>query len=154
MEFFHGIVALLAFGLLVLSGLVTWLYVQQTRLLSAVNSLAIAISTPPPVFTTPPPSAEPVIVHKMEEDGEETTPEEEDDRVSVYEEESVASTVENEEEPEVKQEEVADAPHGDEDVDYSKKTIAELRDLLTTKGIPYNKSDKKSVLLSLLRATA
>ena len=154
MEFFHGIVALLAFGLLVLSGLVTWLYVQQTRLLSAVNSLAIAISTPPPVFTTPPPPAEPVIVHKVEEEEETAAPEEVDDRVSVYEEESIVSSSE-EEEPVIKQEEPeATAPHGEEDVDYSKKTIAELRDLLTAKGIPYNKSDKKSVLLSLLRATA
>jgi hypothetical protein len=147
MEFFHGIIALLAFGLLVLSGLVTWLYVQQTRLLSAVNSLAIAISTPPPVL--PPP--EPVTIHKVEE--ETPVAEVEDDRVSVYEEESVVSSSE-EEEPVIKQEEEATAPHGEEDVDYSKKTIADLRDLLNAKGIPFNKSDKKSVLLSLLRATA
>lgn len=149
MEFFHGIIALLAFGLLVLSGLVTWLYVQQTRLLSAVNSLAIAISTPPPVL--PPP--EPVTIHKVEveEEGVETA-DGVDDRVSVYEEESVVSS--EEEEPAIKQEEEATAPHGEEDVDYSKKTIADLRDLLNAKGIPFNKSDKKSVLLSLLRATA
>jgi hypothetical protein len=146
MEFFHGIIALLAFGLLVLSGLVTWLYVQQTRLLSAVNSLAIAISTPPPVL--PPP--EPVTIHKVEE--ETPVAEVEDDRVSVYEEESVASS--SEEEPVIKEEPEATAPHGEEDVDYSKKTIADLRDLLSAKGIPFNKSDKKSVLLSLLRATA
>jgi len=143
MEFFHGIVALLAFVVLILAGMVAWLYMQQTRLLQAVNALAIAISTPPP----------PMLVAEPQKE-ESSTPEpaappadaEEDDRVSVYEDEDDEST---EVEAETKQSE--DVP---EIVDYTKRTIAELRDLLTQKGIPFNKSDKKTTLVSLIQATA
>jgi hypothetical protein len=39
-------------------------------------------------------------------------------------------------------------------VDYEKKTAAELRDLLTAKGIPFGKRDAKSVLVQLIKATA
>jgi hypothetical protein len=38
--------------------------------------------------------------------------------------------------------------------DLDKKTSAELRELLTTRGIPFGKRDAKSVLLQLLKATA
>jgi len=42
-----------------------------------------------------------------------------------------------------------------EDVDdLQGKTTAELRDLLSKKGIPYGKRDSKSVLLQLLKASA
>jgi hypothetical protein len=137
MEFFHGIVALLAFVVLVLAGMVAWLYMQQTRILQAVNALAIAISTPPPTMLTAelPKPEEPVP----------NTEEVVDDRVSVYEEEEESVVPEEEETG------GADVP---EIVDYNKKTIAELRDLLTQKGIPFNKSDKKTVLVSLIQATA
>jgi hypothetical protein len=143
MEFFHGIVALLAFVVLVLAGMVAWLYMQQTRLLQAVNALAIAISTPPPMLAPEPSKA----IEEMpvrEEEG--PAAQEEDDRVSVYEEEeddastSVGEETGGEEVPEI--------------VDYTKKTMADLRDLLTKKGIPFNKSDKKTTLVSLIQATA
>jgi hypothetical protein len=39
-------------------------------------------------------------------------------------------------------------------VDYEKKTAAELKDLLTQKGIPFGKRDAKPVLVKLLQATA
>lgn len=141
MEFFHGIVALLAFVMLVLAGMVAWLYMQQTRLLQAVNALAIAISTPPPpmLVADPPKEEEAETAPAPAPDGEV------DDRVSVYEdEEEEESTVAEE----TKAEEVTEI------VDYNKRTIAELRDLLTQKGIPFNKSDKKTTLVSLLQATA
>lgn len=141
MEFFHGIVALLAFVVLVLAGMVAWLYMQQTRLLQAVNALAIAISTPPPpmLIAEPPKEESPA--------PEEAAPAEEvDDRVSVYEnEEETESTV---------VEETKESGEVTEIVDYNKRTMAELRDLLTQKGIPFNKSDKKTTLVSLLQATA
>lgn len=142
MEFFHGIVALLAFVVLVLAGMVAWLYMQQTRLLQAVNALAIAISTPPPpmLIAEPPKAVEETPV--AEETG--GAPDEEDDRVSVYEEEDESTVVE----------ETKDSGEVGEIVDYTKKTIAELRDLLTQKGIPFNKSDKKTTLVSLIQATA
>jgi hypothetical protein len=130
MEFFHGVVALLAFGLLVLSGLVAWLYMQQTRLLAAVNTIAIAISSSSVMLER---EEEPV--KEVEEIKEETPPikeEEEDDRVSVDD----------------------DGEEDDVDTNYSKKTIKELREVLTTRGIPFNKGDKKTDLLSLLAATS
>jgi hypothetical protein len=34
------------------------------------------------------------------------------------------------------------------------KTAAQLREMLTAKGIPYSKSDKKSTLISLLQAAS
>lgn len=68
----------------------------------------------------------------------EPEPEVEDDR------ESVEETPETKEEVEVV-----------EDIDdLQGKTTAELRDLLSKKGIPYGKRDSKSVLLQLLKASA
>lgn len=134
MESFHGIVALLAFVLLVVTGMVAWLYMQQTRLLQAVNALAIAVATPPERF-------EEMIEHPHPLPP--IDPPEVDDRVSVYEEEDKESIVED-----------SGVETIDEDTDFSKKTVLELRDLLTKKGIPFNKSDKKPMLVSLLRATS
>jgi hypothetical protein len=66
-------------------------------------------------------------------EAEEVEPEVEDDRVSVQKEEV----------------EVV------EDVDdLQTKTTAELRELLSKKGLPYGKRDSKSVLLQLLKASA
>jgi hypothetical protein len=70
---------------------------------------------------------------KAEPPAEEVEPEVEDDRVSVQKEEV----------------EVV------EDVDdLQSKTTAELRELLSKKGLPYGKRDSKSVLLQLLKASA
>jgi hypothetical protein len=68
----------------------------------------------------------------------EPEPEVEDDR------ESVEETPETKEEVEVVE----------EIDDLQGKTTAELRDLLSKKGIPYGKRDSKSVLLQLLKASA
>jgi hypothetical protein len=51
-----------------------------------------------------------------------------------------------------KVEDVAPAPSADDDV--AGKTIAQLRDMLTAKGIPFNKSDKKTTLISLVQVSA
>lgn len=140
MEFLHGIVALLAFVVMMLAGMTAWLYMKQARLLQAVNTLAIAISTPPP----PPPIPFEEVIQQPAVD--EQLHQEEDDRVSVHEESDDESSVE-----------ISPAPpapeHHDEDTDFGKKTIAELRSLLSAKGIPFNKSDKKPTLISLLQAT-
>lgn len=143
MEFFHGVVALLAFVVLVLAGLVAWLYMQQTRLLQAVNALAIAISTPPPTLLPEP--VQQAVVPTTEEEVQVEAPAEEDDRVSVYDADSESESTET---PKKEEE------HIDEDTDLTKKTVAQLRELLSTKGIPFNKSDKKPTLVSLLQATA
>lgn len=143
MEFFHGVVALLAFVVLVLAGLVAWLYMQQTRLLQAVNALAIAISTPPPALLPEP--VQQAVVPTTEEEVQVEAPAEEDDRVSVYDADSESESTET---PKKEEE------HIDEDTDLTKKTVAQLRELLSAKGIPFNKSDKKPTLVSLLQATA
>ena len=139
MEFFHGIVALIAGIVLVLTGLVAWLYIQQSRMSQAINALAIAITTPPPSFMSHPP------VEEETEAEAEVAPESQqqvvDDRVSVH------------EEPEHEDEEETGVI-GEDISDFSGKTVAQLRDLLTAKGIPFNKSDKKPVLLSLVQAAS
>jgi len=134
MDFFYGIVALLAFVVLVLTVLTAWLYTQQTRLMQAVNALTHVITSPPPAFF------EAAREYPVEEEKAPEKPAEPvepvDDRVSVHEDEDEL------------------LPAGEEDADLGEKKVSELRDLLTAKGIPFNKSDKKGVLLNLLKAAS
>jgi len=143
MEFFHGVVALVAGIVLILTGLVAWMYIQQSRMAQAINALAVAVTTPPPSFLSHPPVQEPVEQEHEQEQGE---PPITDDRVSVH---DVDAEHEHEEEQEQEQGVI-----GEDISDFSGKTVAQLRDLLTAKGIPYSKSDKKPVLLSLVQAAA
>lgn len=136
MEFFHGAIALLAAVVLILAGLVAWLYVQQSRTVQAMNTLALAITAPPPEIHQ---------VHVEPAVQTEQPIAEADDRVSVYEEDDGETTVEEEQAVE------ASAEHDD---DLSSKTVSQLRDILTSKGIPYNKKDSKPVLLALIKATS
>jgi cytoskeletal protein RodZ len=101
MEFFHGVVALVAGIVLILTGLVAWMYVQQSRMAQAINALAIAITAPPPSFSPAQPEQdrEPEVSHEDElhapapetaETEAVPAPEaEHDDRVSVHEDEDV-----------------------------------------------------------------
>lgn len=133
MDFFHGIVALLAGIILVLTGMVAWLYVQQSRLAHAINAIAIAITAPPPSFV------EPEVFHT----GSAPDPEpekEHDDRVTVHDDSDTES-----EEGEV---------IGEDMIDLKSKTVLQLREILTAKGIPFNKSDKKPTLISLVQAAS
>lgn len=144
MEFFHGVVALVAGIVLILTGLVAWMYIQQSRMAQAINALAVAVTTPPPSFLSHPP------VHEPEEHQQEPPPT--DDRVSVH---DVDAEHEHEHEHEHDEEQEQEQGVVGEDIsDFSGKTVAQLRDLLTAKGIPYSKSDKKPVLLSLVQAAA
>lgn len=153
MEFFHGVVALVAGIVLILTGLVAWMYVQQSRMAQAINALAIAITAPPPSFaqSQPEPESErePEVSHEDElhapaHEGETRAAEteaapapdaEDDDRVSVHEDEDVELM-------------------GEDMATLGGKTAAQLREMLTSKGIPYSKSDKKSTLISLLQAAS
>ena len=147
MEFFHGVVALVAGIVLILTGLVAWMYIQQSRMAQAINALAVAVTTPPPSFLSHPPVQEPVEhEHEHEHQQEQGEPPITDDRVSVH---DVDAEHEHEEEQEQEQGVI-----GEDISDFSGKTVAQLRDLLTAKGIPYSKSDKKPVLLSLVQAAA
>ena len=150
MEFFHGVVALVAGIVLILTGLVAWMYVQQSRMAQAINALAIAITAPPPTFAQHAPEHEPEVSHEDElsapEAPVETTVPPQDDRVSVHED------AEHEQEAEAEGEDVE--LMGEDMATLGGKTAVQLREMLTAKGIPYSKSDKKSTLISLLQAAS
>jgi len=128
MEFLHASIALLASMILVLAGMVGWLYWQQTRLFQNMNSIVMVIgelTRPPAIYDEAPVEAAPV--------------EEEDDRVSVEEE---------------KIETVEGPPAAIDTDELQDKTKKELQDMLSKRGIPYGKNDNKGALISLLKATA
>lgn len=126
MQFQNAAIALLAGMIFVLAFLVGWLYWQQTRIHQSLNTLAMVLSemAPQPVYEPP-----------AEEEKEE---EEEDDRQEV---EQAPPT------------ETVSGPPVDTD-DIQSKTRKELQELLTKKGIPFSKTDSKTVLLQLLKAVA
>ena len=118
----------LATMVLVLAGMVGYVYWQQNKVMSVVSSLSSFVASQ--LVPTP-----------IEPDTDD-----EDDRASVAEEKhvEVVDTVEVPTVPDVK-----------EDVDdLQSKTSAELRDLLSKRGIPYGKRDSKTVLLELLKASS
>lgn len=135
MEFQQAAVALLASMVLVLAGMVGWLYWQQQRLFQNMNNIVAVIgelASRPAVLSIPEPLAE---------ETEETT--KDDDRVSV-----------DETSPEVP---VVDGPPAQEALDtdgLESKSKKELQDILTKRGIPFGKTDNKGALISLLKATA
>ena len=127
MQFTYVTIVVLASMMFVLSGMVGYLYWQQTKLLQHVQSLALALATHVENTRVPEVEAEPE---------EEEEVEEEDDRVSVAKE-----TVE-----------VVEGPPDVDDI--QSKTASQLRELLSAKGIPFGKRDPKTTLLELLKATA
>ena len=141
MELTYVTIVVLASMIFVLAGMVGYLYWQQTHMLQNLQSLAMAMAAIAEQIRQPEP--EPVHVTQIDHDDSEP---EEDDRVSVKEE------VELVEGP-PKTPTATSADHDDVD-DLQDKTAAELRDLLTKKGIPFGKRDSKAVLLQLLKATA
>jgi|688.fasta_scaffold00940_40 hypothetical protein len=125
MQFQNAAIALLAGMIFVLAFLVGWIYWQQTRIHQSLNTLAMVLSEMQPVYEPP-----------VEE--EEKEKEEEDDREEV---EQAPPT------------ETVSGPPVDTD-DIQSKTRKELQELLTKKGIPFSKTDSKTVLLQLLKAVA
>jgi hypothetical protein len=111
---------------LILAGMVGYLYWQQNRVLLAVGTLSSFVSSQ---FAPP-----------LEEE-EESDDESEDDRASVHEDKQVEVV------------DKVDVPTTDVD-ELENKTAPELRDLLSKKGIPYGKRDSKNVLLQLLKASS
>jgi hypothetical protein len=133
-NFLNISVLVLATMVIVLAGMVGYIYWQQNKVLQAVGSLSAFVSSQ---FTPP------LAVEEDESDSE-------DDRASVEEEKNV-EVVETVEVPTVP----APAPEPETDVDdLQNKTSAELRDLLSKKGLPYGKRDSKTVLLQLLKASS
>ena len=140
MEFQQASIALLASMVLVLAGMVGWLYWQQTKIFQNMNNIVAVIGE---LAQRPAQIAFPEPVKQEPEPEAEVEPEEEDDRV----------TVEDSDRPEVP---VVDGPPSDAlDTDnLEDKTKKELQDILAKRGIPYSKSDTKSALVSLLKATS
>ncbi len=140
MEIQQAAVALLAALVLVLGGIVGWLYWQQQRLFQNMNAIVAAIgelATRPAEISFPEPTVEaaPEEAPKKEEPAEE----EDDDRVSV------------DELPEVQ---IVSGPPALDTDGLESKSKKELQDILTKRGIPFGKGDNKTALISLLKATA
>lgn len=129
-NFLNISVLVLATMVIVLAGMVGYIYWQQNKVLQAVGSLSAFVSSH--------------FAPALSESDEES----EDDRASVEEEKAV-EVVETVEVPTIP---VA-APETDVD-DLQHKTSAELRELLSKKGLPYGKRDSKTVLLQLLKASS
>lgn len=139
MEFLHAAIALLASMVLVLAGMVGWIYWQQTRLFQNMNAIALVIGDlNQTLMAQMQPKVELATIPEPTEVQEATIPtsDEEDDRLSVT--------------PDV----VAGPPEPLDTDGLESKTKKELQDILTKRGIPYGKSDAKSALISLLKATA
>jgi len=144
MEFLHASIALLASMVLVLAGMVGWIYWQQTRLFQNMNAVALVIGDlnqtlmanivqPKIELATIPEPTE-----TLQRADIPVSDDEEDDRLSIEKEAQVIS-----------------GPPEALDMDgLQDKSKKELQEILTTRGIPYSKSDAKGVLISLLKATA
>lgn len=138
MEFLHAAIAMLASMVLVLAGMVGWLYWQQTRMFQNMNSIVMVIGelARPHQATIEPAEIEPTTT--------ETAPEPEPEKEAEQEEEEEDDRVS-----------VVQGPPEAVDVDgLESKTTKELKDMLTKRGIPFGKRDSKNVLISLLKATA
>ena len=146
MEFLHAAIALLASMVLVLAGMVGWLYWQQQRMFQGQNNITMVLGEMARAIAGPP-----QVVQEEEEEAEEepevseveiptikTEPVEIDDRVSV------------DEGPEI-----VEGTSTVFDTDgLESKTKKDLQDILNKRGIPFGKGDSKGVLLSLLKATS
>lgn len=146
MDFLHASVALLASMVLVLAGMVGWLYWQQTRIQHNMNSILDVLGELGKLVVEaarPPPAPEPETTQEVDIPTT-ASADEEDDRVSVTPEETPAV-------------DIVEGPPNTEPLDtdgLESKTKKELQDLLTKRGIPFGKGDSKTILVSLLKATA
>lgn len=147
MDLTYVTIVVLASMIFVLSGMIGYLYWQQTRMHQNIQSLGIVLSTlinnsnqvqeePEP---EPVPVPKPVSESVPDVDQEVDVPVakvEEDDRVSV---EHVTTA----------------APSKEIDVDdLDGKTKKQLQSILDEKGLPYNKTSTKTELIQLLKATS
>jgi hypothetical protein len=153
MEFLHASIALLASMVLVLAGMVGWLYWQQTRLFQNMNSMVMVIGElarpehrrdTHEVHETPEeadikPTSDETVPEPVKEEDEEG----EDDRATV------------EPDAAVKKVDTVEGPPEPVDLDaLSSKSTKEIRELLTKRGIPFGPRDSKSALISLVKAVS
>ena len=133
MEFEHAAIALLASMVLVLAGMVGWLYWQQTRMFQNMNNIVQVVGELAATRVTEP-EPEPAVEEEPQE-------QEEDDRMSVDQEAQSEAVL-------------VTGPPADDTDGLEDKTKKELQDILTKKGIPFGKADNKNALISLLKATS
>jgi hypothetical protein len=150
-SFLNISVLVLATMVLVLAGMLGYLYWQQNKLMKALSSLHVYVQT----------LQQPLILtHEEEPESEDESEDEDEDESEVEVETKVETEVETkveevqeinlEAEPVPAQPEVVT-----EDIDdLQSKTAVQLRELLNKKGIPYGKRDSKTVLLELLKASS
>lgn len=156
MDLTYATILVLAAMVFVLAGMIGYVYWQQTRTIQHVQSLALLVQSlvaqpieeeqvaEVPVIPQaqqaqqPPQAPQKEPVHEIDEDTDDE--EEEDDRVSVEHVSAPPATAA-----------VADIMDTD---DLHIKTKAQLQKQLSEKGIPYAKSDNKTTLIELLKATA
>ena len=135
MSFLTTAIIVLASMVLVLSGMVGYLYFQQTRVMQSLNGLAGIVASR--------------FIQPEVEDDESEADSEDDDRVTVEKDVS---------EPDVEVVELAEKKTPmEEPIDtdtLQDKSVSELKDMLSKKGIPFGKRDAKTVLIQLLKATA
>ena len=148
MDFEYASIALLGSMVLVLAGLVGWLYWQQTRMFQSINNLVMVVGE----LASRPSAPEPTQEYEAEAPPEVAleeapVPDSEDDRVSVVDETLGVTIVEG---PPA----TATTPDENDTDGLESKTKKDLQDILTKRGIPFSKSDAKGSLISLLKATA
>jgi hypothetical protein len=149
MELTYVTIVVLASMIFVLSGMVGYLYWQQTRMLQHLQSLAMVVATQ---------------VSEMQELHDESAPEEEvavtPDVPAEAEETEESTSSSNEEEDDRLSVEQVDGPVSKTSVapldidDLATKTVVQLREILNQRCIPFGKRDSKTILLQLLKATA
>ena len=141
MDLTYATIVVLASMIFVLSAMIGYLYWQQTRFQQSLNSLGIAVAT---------------LVNPRERAEEEAEPE--TDQVKKEDVQEVdlpeVDEAEDDEDDRVSVEHVKTQPAPIDVDELSNKTKAQLQELLKEKGLPYAKSDSKSVLIELLKATA
>jgi hypothetical protein len=151
MDFTYVTIIVLASMIFALAGMMGYMYWQQTRMLQHIQSLSSFMSShivqsqeheepehvEEEVQTQPEPVAEVPQPEKEDTDSE-------DDRLSVEE------KVELVQGPPA----VEDKSSSADIDDLQDKTAAQLRELLSERGIPFGKRDSKPVLLQLLKAIA
>lgn len=143
MEFEHAAIALLGAMILVLAGMVGWLYWQQTRMFQNMNNIVTVVGELASAQAPPEPvdvmlTTEETLPAPQEPEQEQEQDEEEDDRASV-------------DKPEAT---IVEGPPAEDSDDVEGKTKKELQEILTRRGIPFGKSETKTALLTLLKATA
>jgi len=140
MEFLHASIALLASMVLILAGMVGWIYWQQTRLFQNMNAIALVIGDlNQTLMASVQPKVELATIPEPTETVQQVTiptSDDEDDRLSVT------------------AEVVAGPPEPLDTDGLESKTKKELHEILGKRGIPYSKTDPKPALISLLKATA